>query len=147
MLVVVVKIDDPKGGKYHGGQTAAPVTRAMLEEALAARRSTIDRSRLLSSSADPGSASSPATVTKPADVPDEADTRREIVQVPLTDSTTPRSRTLVPVVSGSSIRRAANALHRRGFHVAVRGSGKALRTTPAAGDSANTGATVTVWAE
>ncbi len=145
MLVVVVKIDDPKGGKYHGGQTAAPVTRAMLEEALAARRSTIDRSRLQAAG---GPAVSTATAPPgPADIPDESDTRREIAQVPLVDTIAPRVRTLIPVVAGNSVRRAANALHRRGFHVSVHGMGKALRTTPAAGDSATTGSTVTVWAE
>ncbi|MFN8651185.1 MAG: penicillin-binding transpeptidase domain-containing protein [Gemmatimonadales bacterium] len=46
-LVVVVKIDDPAGA-YFGGETAAPVTaRGMLEEALAARQSAIDRLRLV----------------------------------------------------------------------------------------------------
>ena len=44
-LVVVVKIDNPTG-KYYGGLTAAPVTRTMLQQALASRRIGIDRSRL-----------------------------------------------------------------------------------------------------
>ena len=44
-LVVVVKIDNPSG-KYYGGLTAAPVTRTMLQQALASRRIGIDRSRL-----------------------------------------------------------------------------------------------------
>ena len=44
-LVVVVKIDNPTG-KYYGGLTAAPVTRTMLQQALASRRVAIDRSRL-----------------------------------------------------------------------------------------------------
>jgi cell division protein FtsI (penicillin-binding protein 3) len=146
MLVVVVKIDDPKGGKYHGGQTAAPVTRNMLEEALAARRSTIDRNRLLGSGSTTvaAAAKAPAQANEPEP---EADTREEIVALPLADSAMKRSRTLVPMVKGTSLRRAANALHRRGFQVAIRGSGPALRTTPAAGDSAMTGSTITIWAE
>jgi beta-lactam-binding protein with PASTA domain len=53
----------------------------------------------------------------------------------------------VPYVAGGSLRRAANALHRRGFRVAIRGSGRVVRTTPAAGQSAAFGSTVTVWAE
>lgn len=146
MLVVVVKIDDPKGGKYHGGQTAAPVTRAMLEEALAARRSAIDRTRLLGSGSAPIASAGEAPPVRSAE-PEEIDTREEIVPVPLTDSTPARSRTLVPLVKGNTLRRAANALHRRGFQVAVHGSGAAVRTTPAAGDSAMTGSTITVWAE
>ena len=44
-LVLVVKIDNPRG-KYYGGLTAAPVTRTMLQQALASRRVAIDRSRL-----------------------------------------------------------------------------------------------------
>jgi cell division protein FtsI (penicillin-binding protein 3) len=147
MLVVVVKIDDPKGAKYHGGQTAAPVTRGMLEEALAARRSAIDRNKLLGS----GSATLASATELPAkrdEAPvEEIDTREEIVALPVTDSAPPRSRTLVPAVKGTSLRRAANALHRRGFQVAIHGTGSAVRTTPAAGDSATTGSTITIWAE
>ena len=41
-LVVIVKIDNPRGN-YYGGLTAAPVTRTMLQQALASRRVAIDR--------------------------------------------------------------------------------------------------------
>ena len=44
-LVVIVKIDNPQGS-YYGGSTAAPVTRMMLQQALASRRVAIDRGRL-----------------------------------------------------------------------------------------------------
>ena len=44
-LVVIVKIDNPRGS-YYGGPTAAPVTRTMLQQALASRRVAIDRGRL-----------------------------------------------------------------------------------------------------
>ena len=44
-LVVIVKIDNPRGA-YYGGLTAAPVTRMMLQQALASRRVAIDRGRL-----------------------------------------------------------------------------------------------------
>jgi cell division protein FtsI (penicillin-binding protein 3) len=141
-LVVVVKINDPKKGKY-GGQTAAPVTRGMLEEALAADRSAIDRRRLIGPVA--GGADAP--------VEDEADDslpegQRVIVALPLAaDSTRAAGKALVPNVAGTTLRRAANALHRRGFQVAVRGAGKVLRTIPAAGDSLRAGAIVTLWAE
>lgn len=147
MLVVVVKIDDPKGARYHGGQTAAPVTRAMLEEALAARRSAIDRNKLLGSGSATLASATEAPVQRDQAPVEEIDTREEIVALPFTDSTPPRSRTLVPVVKGTSLRRAANALHRRGFQVAIHGTGAAVRTTPAAGDSASTGSTITIWAE
>ncbi len=45
-LVVVMKIDNPQKGSYFAAQTAAPVTRSMLEQALAARTVALDRARL-----------------------------------------------------------------------------------------------------
>src|SRR5207244_371479 len=45
-LVVVVKIDNPRKGSYFAAHTAAPVTRAMLQQALAARQVALDRARL-----------------------------------------------------------------------------------------------------
>jgi cell division protein FtsI (penicillin-binding protein 3) len=44
-LVIIVKIDNPRG-KYYGGLTAAPVTRTMLQQALASRRIAIEHTRL-----------------------------------------------------------------------------------------------------
>lgn len=142
-LVVVVKIDDPRGAHY-GGETAAPLTRTMLEEALAARQSAIDRLRLV------GAPSPAAGIAAGAPVPEarpEEPEQRAVVALPVSSTKAPRVRTLVPRVAGVSLRRAANALHRRGFRVAIRGDGTATRTTPAAGDSAEAGALVTVWAE
>jgi membrane peptidoglycan carboxypeptidase len=45
-LVVFVKLEDPKGA-YYGGAVAAPVTRATMEAALAARATPLDREKLL----------------------------------------------------------------------------------------------------
>lgn len=140
-LVVVVKIDDPKKGQY-GGQTAAPVTRTMLQEALAADRSAIDRSRLTG----PPAAVQEEQVEAADDSISEG--RRVMVALPLSSDTASRpGRQLVPDVAGTTLRRATNALHRRGFQVAIRGGGTVRRTTPSAGDSARSGSTVTVWAE
>jgi len=50
-------------------------------------------------------------------------------------------------VTGLRLREAVRALHRRGFRVALKGWGTAEHTWPAAGDSAATGATVTLFAE
>jgi beta-lactam-binding protein with PASTA domain len=58
-----------------------------------------------------------------------------------------RTRVPVPATVGAPVRRAVLALHRRGFEVDLHGGGTVTRTTPQAGDSATTGATVTVWAE
>jgi cell division protein FtsI (penicillin-binding protein 3) len=140
-LVVVVKIDDPKSHKVYGGETAAPLTRTMLEEALSARRSAIDRRRLEGPTIETGDSIA-------EDARDEPEPTRVLLALPLApDSAARPPRRPVPNVSGASLRRAANALHRRGFQVAVRGSGRVLRTTPAAGDSLASGSIVTIWAE
>src|SRR5216683_401552 len=57
-LVLVVKIDNPHKGSYFAAQTAAPVTRSMLEQALSARTVALDRARL--STAAPRAAVAPA---------------------------------------------------------------------------------------
>ncbi|HEU5217963.1 MAG TPA: penicillin-binding transpeptidase domain-containing protein, partial [Gemmatimonadales bacterium] len=138
-LVVIVKIDDPKGD-YYGGQTAAPVTRSMLQEALAARRSAIDRKRLATSEA-------PVSTDTASSAEPEAETT-VVVPWPLSgDGTKARDRRPVPNVIGANLRKAAVALHRRGFQVALHGGGQVVRTAPAAGDSLTAGGTVTVWAQ
>jgi cell division protein FtsI (penicillin-binding protein 3) len=44
--VILVKLDSPRGGTYYGGTTAAPVTKAVLEAAIAARDAALDRGLL-----------------------------------------------------------------------------------------------------
>jgi len=46
--VILVKLDSPRGGSYYGGTTAAPVTKAVLEAAIAARDAALDRALLAS---------------------------------------------------------------------------------------------------
>jgi len=114
-LVVIVKIDNPRGN-YYGGLTAAPVTRMMLQQALASRRVAIDRGRLAEQdSAAPGPrkalaaepAAAPVVVTLPYRPPEQNTAARP-----------------VPDVAGRSIREAALALHRRGSGSISRGSGE-----------------------
>jgi len=138
-LVVIVKIDNPRGN-YYGGLTAAPVTRTMLQQALASRRVAIDRGRLAAQD----------TVEPPTPRPLEAAAAGPppvVVTLPYRappPSTAPRP---VPDVGGQSIREAALALHRRGFEVNLRGLGRVVRTVPAAGESARPGSSVLVLAE
>jgi len=141
LLVVVVKIDDPKGAASYGGQTAAPLTRAMLEEALAARRSAIDRRRLGGPPPAPGVA---AGATPPTEEPSRSSV---ILELPVSGRAEAPGRRAVPNVAGLSLRQAASTVHRRGFRVAVHGTGQVRRTIPQAGDSLAYGATVTLWAE
>jgi beta-lactam-binding protein with PASTA domain len=53
---------------------------------------------------------------------------------------------MIPDVAGRSLRAAVLTLHQRGFRVRVDGTGRAVRTLPAAGDSLAAGKTVVVYA-
>ena len=137
-LVVVMKIDNPQKGSYFAAQTAAPVTRSMLEQALAARTVALDRARL--------SNVAPTTDRAPLDEPDGV--VPYVVQWPyVPDTAAAQPDRVVPNVTGRPLREAARTLHRRGFRVVVKGWGAVHHTWPAAGDSAAAGATVTVFAE
>ena len=137
-LVVVVKIDNPRG-QYYGGLTAAPVTRTMLQQALASRRVSIDRSRLAPHDTTSPRAPSPAAL--PAGMP------RVVIDWPHEPVVAKRAAVPVPNVAGRPVREAALALHRRGFRVALQGLGKVSRTLPPGGGTATPGTAVTVWAE
>jgi hypothetical protein len=134
-LVVIVKLDAPKG--EYGGATAAPVTREMLEQALASRRVAIDRARLA------GTPDSAPDLPVPA--PDAGPAATVVVTWPEVPAADSAGTVTVPDVVGASVREAALALHRRGFRVDLHGLGAVDRTQPAAGASAARGATVSVW--
>ena len=51
-FVILVKLDDPQGA-YYGGKTAAPVSKVVLEAAIAARDAALDRSALARRRVDP----------------------------------------------------------------------------------------------
>jgi cell division protein FtsI (penicillin-binding protein 3) len=138
-LVVIVKIDNPRGN-YYGGLTAAPVTRTMLQQALASRRVAIDRGRLAAQ--DTVEPASPRPLeAAPAGPPPV------VVTLPYRAPQPSTAARPVPDVGGQSIREAALALHRRGFEVNLRGLGRVVRTVPAAGESARPGSSVLVLAE
>ncbi len=139
-LVVIVKIDNPRGA-YYGGLTAAPVTRTMLEQALASRRVAIDRGRLAAHDASAPAPDRPETDAAPPGRP------ATVVSWPYHPPDSVPSPRPVPNVTGSSVREAALALHRRGFRVSLRGLGYVVRTEPAAGVTARAGTSVAVWAE
>ena len=136
-LVVIVKIDNPQG-KYYGGLTAAPVTRTMLQQALASRRVAIDRSRLADSASLQRRAPE-AVMTAPR--------RRIIVGWPYSGPDSVPAARPVPPVDGRSAREAVLTLHRQGLRVALRGVGRVMRTAPRAGEIVKPGTTVTVWAQ
>jgi cell division protein FtsI (penicillin-binding protein 3) len=137
LLVAVVRIVDPEGGSYYGGEVAAPLMRRMLQDALAARRSAIDRSRFAERVAPvPGAAQ-----------PDKQPSAAVQVAVPNKGGASPAPALLeVPEVRGVSVRQAALSLHRRGFRVQLEGTGVVQATLPAVGDSARAGSVVLVTA-
>jgi cell division protein FtsI (penicillin-binding protein 3) len=137
-LVVIVKIDNPQGN-YYGGLTAAPVTRTMLQQALASRRVAINRSRLT-----PQEEASPAEDNA---VPTPVSMHRTILSLPYQPPSSKPKSEPVPLVTGESAREAALALHRRGFRVILHGLGSVTRSAPVAGEQALAGTAVTIWAE
>lgn len=144
-LVVVVTIDSPKG-EYYGGQTAAPVTASMLQQALSARRSVIDRSAMARRVAG-GRADQRTGGRADGAVAGDQDASAGAVRLPLPDSSPRTTQVLVPAVSGKNVRSAVYAVHQRGLRARVEGSGLVVqRTAPAAGDSLALGKTVILFA-
>lgn len=130
--VILVKIDDPVG-TYFGGAAAAPVSKVILEAAIAARDAALDRGALAArdrGAADTSQALDPALPNTAAggDVVAAGDTSfvdPDPVVVPLTGAGrargdgTPADTQLhtVPDVHGMTLRAAVHALHRAGFRV------------------------------
>lgn len=140
-LVVIVVIEDPSGA-YYGGETAAPLTRTMLEEALTSRNRALDFNQL----ALRGAAVAPGLPESPPDSPEPADPDVPVIAVPWPSDGKPPAAppAKVPDVAGLSVRAAAFTLHRSGFRVMLDGSGTAVSSRPSAGASAPRGSTVTV---
>jgi membrane peptidoglycan carboxypeptidase len=121
-LVFIVKLDTPKG-VYYGGVAAAPVTRATLEAALAARNSPLDKRAMAVAAPPPFDLNTPSSAS--------ATTRRPKT-APFTfalNAATPRPTTKVqptyalPDVLGLAVRDAVRQLHASGYRVQVAGNG------------------------
>lgn len=135
-LVTVVKLDDPRG--TYASLTAAPVTRRVLEQVLAAHTGAIDRRRL----AGNGNAS-PA----PQPAPVEAGSVPYVVAWPNTAPAEPPPPRLVPEVVGLPLREAVRHLHKSGLNARTEGRGRVLRVVPAVGEPVPAGTVVTLVAE
>jgi len=142
-LVVVVKVDRSRHG-YFGGSVAAPEVRNMLNEALAARRIAIDRTRLLPAPAGSANSAAGAGAARLAAAP------RTVVRRWPPDSlaAVPGPPTPVPAVVGMSPRQAVLHLHRAGFRVSLRGTGtRIVKSSPAGGARLAGGETVVAWTD
>ncbi len=133
-LVFLVKLD--RGSEY-GGSVAAPVTRATLTAALAARATPLDRRAVVSSVPDPAPREPTPSWLPPAPGP-------FYFQVA---SGAPRrtpepARQVVPDVRGESARDAAASLHAAGFRVRLDGVGRVRSMDPTPGRAGERGSTV-----
>lgn len=148
-LVILVKLDDPSSSIY-GGKAAAPVSRTVLQAAIAARDASLDRKDL-------AAVSSRAEDTVP--LPDSVARADSLVRItesgsvpyvyrldsggkPMVAAIASHS---VPDVRGFPVRRAVYTLHRAGFRVSlasVGATGAASATAPPAGALAPAGTTI-----
>jgi hypothetical protein len=132
-LVMVIKLQDPRGA--YAALTAAPVTRDVLQQLLAAQSGSLDRAQLAGVSAAPG--------------PDpllDAGTTPYVVAWPPTASDTMPVRRTVPEVRGLTLRAAARRLHQAGLQATVKGWGTVESESPAAGSLVQPGASVMIIA-
>ena len=149
--VVLVKLDSPQGGRYGGGDIAAPVTNVVLRAALAARDAALNRQSLAASEkrdtahkaviATNDALPETVAVVSPSD--SDAGSISYVVHLPSQNHTAPVTLTprLVPDVRGMTLRAAVHALHAAGFRVQLVGS-PVIATNPAAGSVALAGTTV-----
>ena len=164
--VIVVKLTNPRdaNGRYYSGSTAAPLTKAILQAAVAARDAALDREKLASSATAaatrPESLPVPSTATEmalqqgglPVDHVDSTgrDTATAtsvappyVVSLarPRAEPAMARAARPIPDVRGLALREAVYALHGAGFRVRlVRGANG--ETAPDAGVLTPAGALV-----
>lgn len=163
--VVVVKMTAPQSSIY-AAKTAAPVTKSILEAAVAARNAALDRTKLASSvlptkrdsirqsgearpsALDVGEAhaSEVAVGATPAPLPDTDQGRGNVpfvVELPAApEVAAPRAVRPVPDVHGLMLRDAVRSLHNAGFRVQLAKGAGGTATSPAAGSLAAAGTIV-----
>jgi cell division protein FtsI (penicillin-binding protein 3) len=148
--VIVVKLTAPQTSIY-AGQTAAPVSKAILEAAVAARDAALDRTRLASSARSTGPLG--AAIAQAGDaLPGAADSLASVVSVPFVATLplqklkpVPPAERPVPDVRGLVLRDAVRSLHSAGFRVQLARGSTASATTPAAGELVPTGTLVRLF--
>jgi cell division protein FtsI (penicillin-binding protein 3) len=162
--VVLVKLDRPRVG-YYGGKTAAPVAKAILQAAIAARDASLDRGDLANQRAryvPPGTELDGsvrrvvATGRVDGDVPDPTPRYALVDTTPVppparvtfdlradTAKAPPREQVAVPDVRGMPMRVAARELHRAGLRVSFV-SGVPFEVSPPPGSMVAGGSLVRV---
>jgi cell division protein FtsI (penicillin-binding protein 3) len=150
--VIVVKLTAPRSSIF-AANTAAPVTKVILQAAIAARDAALDRSQLAASvvptrkpNAKQASVQQAGEVRQVAAAATRNDSALEtgsvpyVVTLPLKPSgPVPRVARPVPDVRGLDLRDAVRSLHSAGFRVQLARAGGPPTTSPAAGEVAATG--------
>ncbi len=140
-LVIIVKVDRSRH-QYFGGSVAAPVVRAMLNEALASRRIAIDRSRFIEPPVTTGNEATEAP-SSPADE-QVATVVRTWPPVASEEPVDPEAD--IPEIVGLTVRQAVLQLHRSGFRVSLEGTGdRIVQSAPAGGQTIPRGGKVIIW--
>lgn len=151
-LVILVKLDSPSSSIY-GGKAAAPVSKTVLQAAIAARDASLDRKDLAEGPKRAEAAEAAAAL------PDSITHADSIVRVtesgnvpfvyrldsPLKPAPVAVAAHAVPNVHGLQVRRAVYALHRAGFRVSLvtpGAFGAANATLPPAGALVPSGTTI-----
>jgi cell division protein FtsI (penicillin-binding protein 3) len=141
--VILVTLDNPTGD-YFGGKTAAPVSKTVLEAAIAARDAALDRT-VLTSRDHLVHVTTPTPIVESGETVMPAAPTVVTLRVPLApmarETTVNAPGHLIPDVSRLSLRLAVRTLEDSGFHVALI-AGQPGRTWPAAGTVATPGTTV-----
>ncbi|HEY2824151.1 MAG TPA: penicillin-binding transpeptidase domain-containing protein [Gemmatimonadales bacterium] len=133
-LVMVVRLEDPRGS--YAGITAAPVTRSVLEQVIAARTAALDRGRLRATN----------DAAPEAEIATDGGTVPYVASWPAKPAADAPSMRVVPDVVGLPLREAVHRLHERGLNVRLDGWGPVTATTPAGGTEVNPGSAVGVKA-
>lgn len=153
-FVIVVKLTAPQGSVF-AAQTAAPVTKVILETAIAAQNAALDRGKLASSvmpsrkdTARPpaafreGDTGPTVAAGSSGDSANGDGTLPFVVTLPVrSQPAPPRAIRPIPDVRGLDLRDAVRSLHKAGFRVQL-ARGGAGATSPPAGELAATGTVV-----
>jgi cell division protein FtsI (penicillin-binding protein 3) len=146
--VILVKLDNPNGASYYGGRVAAPVSKVVLEAAIAARDAALNRTQLadapkrratvLDQRADSAQVAAAAAEAESAQA-----TPAYVVELgnPVTATKPVVTERAVPNVRGLPTRLAVRELHKAGFRVQLV-SAPAGEVQPAAGTLLRSGSVV-----
>jgi cell division protein FtsI (penicillin-binding protein 3) len=145
--VILVKLDNPTGASYYGGRVAAPVSKVVLEAAIAARDAALNRTQLAEApkrrapDSVPADDSARALATAAATADRRAPAYVVELGNPVTATAAIVTSRAVPDVRGMTTRAAVRELHKAGFRVQLV-SAPAGSVQPAAGTMLRSGSLV-----